>query len=78
MKKGLSCSELDNSIRADMYHSLGSGVMNFKEKLSLPQRERAAEFLKELRSGRLNCKDMNRTGLKTQLPVLTRANIQRR
>ena len=46
-EEGLSRNALDNSIRADMYHSLGSAVTNFKERLPLPQGELAEELLKE-------------------------------
>lgn len=47
VEEGLSRNALDNSIRADMYHSLGSAVTNFKERLPLPQGELAEELLKE-------------------------------
>ena len=47
VEEGLSRNALDNSIRADMYHSLGSAVTNFKERLRLPQGELAEELLKE-------------------------------
>lgn len=47
VEEGLSRNALDNSIRADMYHSLGSAVTNFKERLPLPQGELADELLKE-------------------------------
>ncbi len=47
VEEGLSRNALYNSIRADMYHSLGSAVTNFKEQLPLPQGELAQELLKE-------------------------------
>lgn len=47
VEEGLSRNALDNSIRADMYHSLGSAVTNFKERLPFPQGELADELLKE-------------------------------
>lgn len=47
VEEGLSRNALDNSIRADMYHSLGSAVTNFKERLPLPQGELAEELLKD-------------------------------
>lgn len=37
VEEGLSRNALDNSIRADMYHSMGAAVTNFKERLPLPQ-----------------------------------------
>lgn len=43
----MSRNALDNSIRADMYHSLGSAVTNFKERLAFPQGELAEELLKD-------------------------------
>jgi len=46
VEEGLSRNALDNSIRADMYHSLGSAVTNFKERLPFPQGELADELLK--------------------------------
>ena len=47
VEEGLSRNALDNSIRADMYHSLGSAVTNFKERLAFPQGELAEELLKD-------------------------------
>lgn len=44
---GLSRNALDNSIRADMYHTLGSALTNFEEKLPVPQGKLAQEILKE-------------------------------
>ena len=44
VEEGLSRNALDNSIRADMYHSLGSAVTNFKERLPFPQGELADEL----------------------------------
>ena len=43
----MSRNALDNSIRADMYHSMGAAVTNFKERLPLPQSLLAQELLKE-------------------------------
>lgn len=47
IEKGLSRNALDNSIRADMYHTMGAAVTNFKERLPLPQGLLAQELLKE-------------------------------
>lgn len=47
VEEGLSRNALDNSIRADMYHSMGAAVTNFKERLPLPQSLLAQELLKE-------------------------------
>lgn len=47
VEEGLSRNALYNSIRADMYHYLGSAVTNFKEQLPLPQGELAQGLLKE-------------------------------
>ena len=47
IEEGLSRNALDNSIRADMYHSMGAAVTNFKERLPLPQGLLAQELLKE-------------------------------
>ncbi len=47
VEEGLSRNALDNSIRADMYHSIGAAVTNFKEQLPLPQGLLAQELLKE-------------------------------
>ena len=33
VEEGLSRNALDNSIRADMYHSMGAAVTNFQERL---------------------------------------------
>ena len=44
--KGLSRSALDNCIRADMYHAIGSAVTNFGVQLSAPQGKLAQELLK--------------------------------
>ena len=45
--EGLSRNALDNSIRADMYHSMGAAITNFKERLPLPQGLLAQELLKD-------------------------------
>lgn len=42
----LSRSALDDEIRADLYHTAGSAVTNFQEKLPVPQSELAQEVLK--------------------------------
>ncbi len=47
VEEGLSRNALDNSIRADMYHTMGAAVTNFKERLPLPQGLLAQELLKE-------------------------------
>ena len=47
VEEGLSRNALDNSIRADMYHSVGAAVTNFREQLPLPQGLLAQELLKE-------------------------------
>ena len=44
--KGLSRSALDNCIRADMYHAIGSAVTNFGVQLPAPQGKLAQELLK--------------------------------
>ena len=47
VEEGLSRNALDNSIRADMYHSMGAAITNFKEQLPAPQSLLAQELLKE-------------------------------
>ena len=47
VEEGLSRNAVDNSIRADMYHSVGAAVTNFRERLSLPQGLLAQELLKD-------------------------------
>ena len=47
VEEGLSRNALDNSIRADMYHSVGTAVTNFSERLPLPQGLLAQELLKD-------------------------------
>lgn len=44
--EGLSRNALDNSIRADMYHAMGTVLTNFDEKLPIPQGQLAQELLK--------------------------------
>ena len=47
IEEGLSRNALDNSIRGDVYHSLGGAITNFKELLPLPQGLLAQELLKD-------------------------------
>lgn len=47
VEEGLSRNALDNSIRADMYHSMGAAITNFNEQLPAPQSLLAQELLKE-------------------------------
>ncbi|SFG31040.1 PDDEXK nuclease domain-containing protein [Oribacterium sp. WCC10] len=47
VEEGLSRNALDNSIRADMFHSMGGAITNFDEKLPVPQGKLAKELLKE-------------------------------
>ena len=47
VEEGLSRNALDNSIRADMYHSMGAAITNFKERLPVPQGLLAQELLKD-------------------------------
>ncbi len=47
VEEGLSRSALDNSIRADVYHSMGAAITNFKERLPVPQGLLAQELLKD-------------------------------
>ena len=44
--EGLSRNALDNGIRADMYHAMGTALTNFDEKLPVPQGQLAQELLK--------------------------------
>lgn len=44
--EGLSRNALDNIIRADMYHVMGTALTNFDEKLPAPQGQLAQELLK--------------------------------
>ena len=44
--KGLSRNALDNCIRSDMYHTIGSAVTNFSVQLPAPQGKLAQELLK--------------------------------
>ena len=46
IEEGWSRNALDNCIRADMYHAVGSAVTNFSEKLPTTQGELAQEILK--------------------------------
>lgn len=46
VEEGLSRNALDNSIRADMYHAMGTALTNFDEKLPVPQGQLAQELLK--------------------------------
>lgn len=46
VNEGLSRNALDNSIRADMYHAMGTALTNFDEKLPVPQGKLAQELLK--------------------------------
>ncbi len=47
VEEGLSRNVLDNSIRADVYHSMGAAITNFKEWLPVPQGLLAQELLKD-------------------------------
>ncbi len=47
IEEGLSRNALDNSIRADAYHSMGGAITNFEEALPLPQGLLAKELLKD-------------------------------
>ena len=47
VEEGLSRNALDNSIRANMYHSMGAAITNFKEQLPVPQGLLAQELLKD-------------------------------
>ena len=46
IEEGWSRNALDNCIRADMYHAVGTAVTNFSEKLPTTQGELAQEILK--------------------------------
>ena len=46
IEEGWSRNALDNCIRADMYHAVGTAVTNFSEKLPATQGELAQEILK--------------------------------
>ncbi|MBQ9031918.1 MAG: DUF1016 family protein [Parasporobacterium sp.] len=46
VEEGLSRNALDNSIRADMYHSVGTAITNFDQQLPVPQGKLAQELLK--------------------------------
>lgn len=46
VEENLSRNALDNIIRADMYHAVGTAVTNFSEKLPAAQGELAQEILK--------------------------------
>ena len=46
VEEGLSRNALDNIIRADMYHVMGTALTNFDEKLPIPQGQLAQELLK--------------------------------
>ncbi len=46
IEEGWSRNALDNCIRADMYHAVGTAVTNFSEKLPTTQGELAQEMLK--------------------------------
>ncbi|MBQ1532877.1 MAG: DUF1016 family protein [Solobacterium sp.] len=47
VEEGLSRNALDNCIRADMYHKIGTAVTNFNKLLPEPQSKLAQELLKE-------------------------------
>ena len=47
VEEGLSRNALDNSIRADVYHSMGAAITNFKERLPVSQGLLAQELLKD-------------------------------
>lgn len=46
VEDGLSRNALDNIIRADMYHSVGTAITNFDQQLPVPQGKLAQELLK--------------------------------
>ena len=46
VEEGLSRNALDNSIRADMYHAMGTALTNFDQQLPVPQGKLAQELLK--------------------------------
>ena len=46
VEEGWSRNALDNSIRADMYHTMGTAVTNFNQQLPGPQGKLAQELLK--------------------------------
>ena len=46
VEEGLSRNALDNIIRADMYHSVGTAITNFDQQLPVPQGKLAQELFK--------------------------------
>lgn len=46
VEEGLSRNALDNIIRADMYHAVGTAITNFDQQLPVPQGKLAQELLK--------------------------------